>query len=289
MQPEPLKDTVIIYHKNCPDGFGAAYAAWKKFGDNASYVPWNDHETIPDNLLGKTIYVVDFSFFVPLLNELIENNISVVVIDHHKSVEADIRSFPQNIFDINHSGCALTWQYFHPDTEMPILLRYVEDNDLWKHELPQYQEFLVALHQHPRTFEDWNNLIEHLKVEKNLTDFIAEGSLLAKFENKLVDELVAGRELVLFEGHEVYAVNASRIYRDMIGNTLAGINAAEGRLAFGIVYYHKGGVVTLSLRSSGDVDVAEMAMKYGGGGHKNASALRVNNFTELPFTFVDGR
>lgn len=36
---EPLKEIVIIYHAQCRDGLGSAYAAWKKFGDNASYIP----------------------------------------------------------------------------------------------------------------------------------------------------------------------------------------------------------------------------------------------------------
>ena len=35
---ETLKKIVVIYHDQCRDGFGAAYAAWKKFGDDASYI-----------------------------------------------------------------------------------------------------------------------------------------------------------------------------------------------------------------------------------------------------------
>jgi hypothetical protein len=50
MQETPLTDTVVIYHADCRDGFGAAYAAWKKFGDNASYIPWRDHAVAPEGL-----------------------------------------------------------------------------------------------------------------------------------------------------------------------------------------------------------------------------------------------
>ena len=31
--------TLIYYHADCIDGFGAAYAAWRHFGQNASYHP----------------------------------------------------------------------------------------------------------------------------------------------------------------------------------------------------------------------------------------------------------
>jgi len=30
---------VVVYHKGCMDGFGAALVAWKKFGDQANYIP----------------------------------------------------------------------------------------------------------------------------------------------------------------------------------------------------------------------------------------------------------
>ncbi len=41
------KDIVVIYHKHCPDGFGAAYAAWKKFGDAAEYLPASYGDPVP--------------------------------------------------------------------------------------------------------------------------------------------------------------------------------------------------------------------------------------------------
>ena len=37
--PDTLKDIVVIYHDQCRDGLGAAYAAWKKFGDEAGLLP----------------------------------------------------------------------------------------------------------------------------------------------------------------------------------------------------------------------------------------------------------
>ena len=30
---------LVIYHASCADGFGAAFAAWLKLGDDAEYVP----------------------------------------------------------------------------------------------------------------------------------------------------------------------------------------------------------------------------------------------------------
>ena len=282
-----LKDIVVIYHGDCRDGFGAAYAAWKKFGDEASYIPVKDHTEAPTGLTKKEIYIVDFSFRKPVLEELSTHNKSVVVIDHHQTAKADVESFPQNIFDNNHSGAVLTWQYFHPDSPVPELLLQVEDHDLWRFAMPENREFNVALGQYPMTFTAWDELIAHLaESEDNRINFIAKGALLAKFEDKLVAKLMEYKERVLFAGHEVWAINASRIYRSILGNQLAELNAAEEQTALGIVYYHYGGKVHISLRSLGDVDVAQIAERYGGGGHKNAASIRVGDFSQLPFTFI---
>lgn len=284
---EPYKDIVIIYHGDCSDGFGAAFAAWKKFGDSATYLPWKDHDSLPAALVGRTIYIVDFSFHAPLLRQLNDNNQHVVVIDHHVSAEADVRAYSQNIFDNNHSGAVLAWMYFHPGIPAPSILQYVEDHDLWRFALPENREFNVALHEVPMTFLDWDNLLTHLENPNNLINFIAKGSLLAKFEDRLVQKLMSYREKVRFEGSEVYAINASRIYRSILGNQLAELSEAEGGIALGIVYYRSNGGVNISLRSKGAVDVATIAERYGGGGHKHAASIKVRSFRDLPFMFIE--
>ncbi len=284
---EALKETVVIYHADCRDGFGAAYAAWKKFGDRASYLPWRDHAVAPEGLTHKEIYIVDFSFRRPTFETLLAQNKCVVVIDHHQTAKDDVIAFPQNIFANDHSGCVLAWQYFHPGAEVPELLLYIEDHDLWRFALPENREYNVALGQYEVSFASWDALIAELAAsDANRINFIAKGALIAKFEDKLVDTILATKERVLFEGHEVWAVNAERIYRSILGNKLAELNEAEGKIAIGIVYYHSHGRVNISLRSRGEVDVATIAEKYGGGGHKRAAGIEVSTFTDLPFTFL---
>ncbi|MFT5849950.1 MAG: oligoribonuclease NrnB/cAMP/cGMP phosphodiesterase (DHH superfamily) [Patiriisocius sp.] len=281
-----LKNTVIIYHADCRDGFGAAYAAWKKFGEDASYIPLNASVNIPpEGLTNKDVFIVDFSFTKDVLQALVDSNKSVLVIDHHISAKEDVLSFEGNIFDNDHSGAVLTWKYFHPETEVPSLLEYVEDHDLWRFALPENREFNVALGRHDMTFESWDALIEELKDNNNLINFIAKGAMLAKFEDKLVAHMMTRKERVLFEGHEIWVLNTSE-YASVLGNQLAELNFAEEQTPIGIVYYHSDGKVKMSLRSLGETDVSIIAQKYGGGGHKNASGMAVTSFDELPFTFI---
>lgn len=280
-----LKSIVVIYHDQCSDGHGAAYAAWKKFGDSASYVPLKAGSDAPV-LQNKELYIVDFSFDFETLTKLKAENVSVVVIDHHLSAKDAVTAFPENVFDMDRSGATLAWRYFHPETTTPSLLEYVEDHDIWKFALPNNREFNAALGQYPMTFESWDSLITSLQDEQFKETFINTGATIATFEDKLVTSLLEYKEPVEFEGHTVYALNVSRTYRSILGHHLAKMSEHDFGIALGIVYYRNHGGINISLRSEGDVDVSKMAEKYGGGGHKHAASIRVSDFSALPFTFL---
>jgi oligoribonuclease NrnB/cAMP/cGMP phosphodiesterase (DHH superfamily) len=281
----PEKEIVVIYHDQCRDGFGAAYAAWKKFGESAWYVPLKAGTDAPTGLTDKELYIVDFSFSYETLAQLREQNRSVVVIDHHISAQAAVTAWPENIFDLEHSGAVLAWRYFHPDTPTPPLLEYVEDHDIWKFALPNNREINAALGLEPATFAAWDSLITRLTDPGELASFIERGATIAAFEDHLVSQLLEYKEWVEFAGHRCYAINIARPYRSIVGHHLAKLSAAAGGAPLGIVYYRNQGGVNISLRSEGDLDVAKLAEQYGGGGHVHAASIRVASFADLPFTF----
>lgn len=281
-----MSNTIVIYHAQCKDGFGAAFAAWKKFGDGATYIPLKTQAELPQGLTGKELYIVDYSFDLPTLTALHERNERVVVIDHHVSAQAAVTAFPENVFDIGHSGAVLAWHYFHPDTPVPKLLLYIEDHDIWKFALPHNQAINAALALEEATFARWDVLAAELETSEGFAAFVEAGTVIAKASDALVDELLTYRERVLFEGHEVYAVNIARPHRSIVGHHLARMNAEAGGIALGIVYYRNDGAVHISLRSEGDVDVSKIAEWYGGGGHKHAASIRAASFADLPFTFL---
>src|SRR3989338_2382454 len=96
-----MKKILVVYHADCPDGFGAAWAAWKKFGNKAEYV------AVPPRVLPKVplrgrsaIYILDTSCSRTILEKLVRENKWVVVIDHHKTSESDVKSTPEHVFDL---------------------------------------------------------------------------------------------------------------------------------------------------------------------------------------------
>ena len=280
MSETSFKNIVIIYHTDCRDGFGAAWAAWKKFGDSATYIPRKTQLSPPEGLANKEIYILDYSYSKETLDELVARNRSVTVIDHHQTAETAVTSFPNNVFDNAHSGATLSWKHFHPDAPMPKLLLYIEEHDLWKNTLPHSGEIAAIIGEYPFTFEIWDELARLFANEKSFEKLVEKGAIVRTHIDKHVAELASFAELVTFEGQSVYAVNCARPYRSAVGNVLA-----ERHPPFAIVWYHDDGAFHISLRSIGDFDVAKIAEKYGGGGHKNAAGFQVQKWDAIPFQF----
>lgn len=47
------KPDICIYHGNCDDGFGAAWAIWRRWGNEVAYVPGAYGKSLPDDALVK--------------------------------------------------------------------------------------------------------------------------------------------------------------------------------------------------------------------------------------------
>lgn len=79
----------ILFHAHCPDGFGAAYAAWKRFGDQATYLPVRHGDSPPDMPAGSEVYIIDYAFKRPVLLELAAHH-TLKVLDHHRTAAEDL-------------------------------------------------------------------------------------------------------------------------------------------------------------------------------------------------------
>ena len=63
------KPDIMIYHANCADGFGAAWAAWMRWGDEVEYFPCAYGQEPPD-VSGKHVMIGAFSFKRDVLHSL---------------------------------------------------------------------------------------------------------------------------------------------------------------------------------------------------------------------------
>jgi oligoribonuclease NrnB/cAMP/cGMP phosphodiesterase (DHH superfamily) len=264
----PKQKIVVIYHGKCPDGFGGAWAAWKKFGAKAAYFPAFDRAAPPVVLKNKIVYIIDYTYDAPIIKKLLKDNIRVTAIDHHVSQLDAIKLTEKYSYDVNHSGAVLAWQYFHPGEKMPMLLRYIEDRDIWKWKVPHAREMLMLVDLTPFDFKAWSRLAKDIDNPHMHATYLKKGALLELHYRSLYEKLLPNAELVTFAGHKVYALNCPYYFADDLGHELA-----LKTKSFSVLWSESGGRIRCSLRSTGKIDVSKIAKKYGGGGHKAASGF----------------
>lgn len=275
-----MRSIVIIYHGDCPDGFGGAWAAWKKFDNQATYIAAKHHEPPLSELKNKEIYFIDFIYPQEIVRKLIKNNKKVVAVDHHITAKKVVELTEDYLYAIKHSGSVLAWRYFHSNKPVPRLLRHIEDIDLWKFNLPHTREIISFINLFKYDFAIWNKIaidLEKLQARKKI---IAQGAIVLKYEEHLVEKLIANAEPVEFAGYKTLAVN-SPVLESEIGAALV-----KRMPPIGIVWRQKGGKKVFCLRSDGTADVAKIAQRFGGGGHKRASGFSLPAAAKLPWQVV---
>lgn len=196
---------LVIYHANCTDGFGAAFAAWLKLGDNAEYLPMEYNQALPEQLhspVGLEMYILDFSLRRDQMDIFFQYADRVVWLDHHKTAfemygltttrlvtTPDVlgkNAVPNYIrLDNNKSGAMLAWEYFHRGTEVPKLIQHIDDRDRWQFKMDGSKELHAAMNSlKPWTFSQWDLLfhVDDIRLEA-LKD---EGAAILRAHNQHV-------------------------------------------------------------------------------------------------------
>lgn len=257
------KDTIVLYHANCLDWFGAAFSAWKYFNQddlNVAIIPISYGEKIP-SFEGKKIYFLDFSLKRNEYLTLAEFN-EIITIDHHKSALAELEWLEWTIFDMDKSGCVLAFEYFFPNEKVPDYLKLIEDYDLYRFKYKKTKDFIAWMELHNmKSFWMWNEVLED-----NISAIVKDWKVVNAYRDVLIENLNRSSVKISINGIEWYAVNSNDFLASDLWNRLCRTNA------FGCVWYVKpDGRVKVSLRSVWELDVSLIAASFWGGWHKNAS------------------
>ena len=274
---EPTSIDLVLYHANCTDGMGAAYAAWKLLGSKAEYIPCRHGEEPPD-VTGRNVACLDYAFPNAVTKQMIEDANSLIIIDHHKSAMVDLHDVSNAIFDMKHSGAILAWNFFHPGKEPPKFLNYIEDRDLWKWELPYSREFSASFDMVPFDFDEFDKFCD----DSVFDDAIKRGSYILAYSKTVVKKICDKAVKREFEDKSVMIVNSSH-WMSEIGNRLS------QECDFAVVWFfdHDSRQTIVSLRSFHDsIDVSEVAKKFGGGGHKKAAGFQLPGQIEIDGLFA---
>jgi uncharacterized protein len=270
---------LIITHKSCPDGFVAGYIAQKKYPE--AKIMYCDHGLEPpyEEATGKDVLVFDFSWRTREQNDKMASLAkSFHIYDHHKSAQEVLAGAPYATLDIKRSGAGLAWDYLfgkevpysdfdvlHDFGRRPWFVDYVEDRDLWNWKLPRSKEVCAYLGTLEFTKEAWDGL---RFCDPTSAAELGVGAL-AHIDHYVREAVQESRVGLLF-GYVVAVLNVPYLNCSEIGNELAKTHDIS------LTWFERGdGVIQFSLRSIGDKDVSEVAKKFNGGGHRNASGFQL--------------
>jgi len=277
--------TVILYHGKCPDGFGGAYAAWKKFGDNAEYIPIRHGKPVPNELEGRDIYMIDFAYDeIEKMHSISDMAKRFVVLEHHLGAKKIVEQIHEHIFDEKHSGATIAWKYFHPHTPIPLFLTHIEDGDLYHYAFKETRDIYSYIDVHTYNFNDWDTLVQIFKNQVSKEQFLKTARIYSEYFLLMGDYAVAGAKLVKFEGYECYFTNThpSMTMKSYVANKLY---TKKPPIAL-VVSAHPNGF-GVSIRGDKSVDVAKIAEKFGGNGHPGSAGFFIKNGDDMPWTEIE--
>jgi oligoribonuclease NrnB/cAMP/cGMP phosphodiesterase (DHH superfamily) len=292
---------LVIYHADCADGFGAAFAAWTALRDDAEYLPVRYGDDLPlEAVSGRTVYVLDFSFARPAMNVLFNVSDRVIWLDHHKTafemwdvpmhMPWDERLDDRHItLDNSKSGAYLAWEFFHPAEDVPMFIKHIDDYDRWQFQIKGTKAFNKALWSYaPWRFEQWVEWFYDCEAGFDHTywdEFYAEGEAILRAHDQNVQGVVknSARKCRINSpqgalGFDGLAANCPPHLASDVGHELATQSGT-----YGLCWYlsKDGSKAYCSLRSNGEYDVSAIAKVFGGGGHRNAAGFEIEIDTLL--------
>lgn len=277
---------VLMFTHNDLDGVGCATLFKCKFGRHEEAVMLgNDCDETINNYLEELENYTDKPFIFiadigvkPLTAERLEMYVQkggrVLYLDHHLSCEW-MRKYEWAIVDMEACGTRLFWKYVMQENYLYRNLAIViDDYDRWLLRCESSKDlnrlyWLIGAEEFIKRFYNIPS-VQFTKSEKMILD------VDLKAYNKCKDKVEKSLKVYEYNGNNVGVCYCDQ-YISEIGNQLA---QEHGLSAIALVdlYQEK-----ISLRSVGDFNVSEIAQKFKGGGHKNASGITLKNcmHTEL--------
>lgn len=221
----------------------------------------------------ESVWIVDFSIEPEEMKKLLDITKNVVWIDHHKSVIEKYKNLSlviSGIWEIGQAGCELTYKYLYDNEIMPKMTRLIGDWDVWEFEYGDETEYfkmgMEVYNTHPES-KIWERVLSNPK------SVIQDGKIVYKFKKNFYKEYVGNY------GYEVGFERLSCIVCNigMVSSKL--FESLDKDYDILIKYVFDGNQYIVSLYSK-NVDVSEIAEKYGGGGHEGAAGFQCD---ELPF------
>jgi oligoribonuclease NrnB/cAMP/cGMP phosphodiesterase (DHH superfamily) len=231
----------------------------------------------------QEIYMVDFS--LPIKDMVWLNDFhSLTWIDHHITAIKDSEKYTLNSKGLQKVGvgaCELTWNYLYPNIDVPQTIVYLSNYDVWKLENPNTLKFQYGCKSIDTSLDNttfWNNIIK--SAPSFIIDLLTRGEYILEFvkedNKKYLKEF--GTEIE-FEGYKLLVCNkgmaSSQLFESQWDESKYDIMVAV------VMLPNKKWRISLYTTKK-DINVGEIAKKFGGGGHIMAAGMVLN---KLPWLY----
>ena len=278
------------------------------------YYPYRTNKPFTQTLHPASIvYLLDCIGTKDMLEELIQTARKIVVLDHHYQVREIVASWSLGddslINDkvdfsyVRSDICAakIAWSYFTTLNNAPLLpdrddltavqrvIDYVEDRDLYHNSLPDTRKVSCGLrdlylsHRLPNLDLRTGTTMLDRATKVTVRLAIQQGAGLTGHRTKeITEELYKPMWKVAIGGDPSMVclgiATQKKHLRSEIGTHLAELSEKVFHIGVGITIISEGDphIFRLSLRSICEVNVAEIAIEYGGGGHPGAAGMTIN-------------
>ena len=225
--------------------------------------------------MGETVYVVDFRF---PMDEMVWLSAFAKLhwIDHHKSSIEEARDIGflasgGQLLVIGQAACELVWEYLCPDEKPPVPVWLLGRYDVWDHEDERVMPFQWGMRNFPDTLPDqmvfWADVI---RSPTYFTEIINTGRTLLKYQQVQDAKYAKGMAYEAeFEG--VRAIIMNKAYAN--SKAFDAVYDPEKHDIMVFFAIKPGQYKYTLFCDKPDIDVSEIAKRYGGGGHRGAAGF----------------
>lgn len=260
-----------FYHKSDLDGHCSGAIIKDKFPE-CEMIGVDYSDSIADYYVaqGETIFVVDFSFSAREMESL-EGHAELVWIDHHKSAIEKMSHLSEikGLREIGKAGCELTWDYIHGSTS-PMAVHLLGRYDVWDHKDENVLPFQYGMRDQENTMPDseiWPLTFQSLgRVE----EIIEHGKIVLAYQDKQNAMYAKGMAYEAeFHGYRAIVMNKpfanskafDAVYDPEKHDIMILFGMKPRQLKYSIFC------------NKPEIDVSEIAVQYGGGGHRGAAGF----------------
>jgi len=200
----------------------------------------------------------------------------VTIWDHHITNFEKIKELKtvKITFDKNRCGAKIAWDIL-VGREYPWWLNVIDDRDRWVWLHPFSKELGKYLFSsfNEEIFDEISNW-----SKDKICNAVAEGKQLCAQDDKAINNMIINALkctlTVLDRTYRVYITTGYAGLFSETGHILS--SRADCDIAAMWKYDLSADEWNISLRSTGDIDVAAVAKQFGGGGHKHAAGFRID-------------